>query len=133
MGAHVSEGLGKLFEARGAKTSDGLRKLFRKGYQGKKNKEGFYRYDKGKKNGMRQADTEVYRILGDVPRKKMGKEEMQYRVNLMMVNEAVRCLEEGTISSPRDGDVGAILGPRVSPLSRRTVQIGSITGLLMNF
>ena len=27
-----------------------------------------------------------------------------------MVNEAVHCLEEGVISSPRDGDLGAILG-----------------------
>ena len=49
-------------------------------------------------------------MLGDVPRKKMCKQEMQYRVNLMMVNDAVCCLEEGFISSPRDGDVGAILG-----------------------
>jgi len=59
---------------------------------------------------MYRQDTEVYRILENVPRKKMGKEEMQYRICLMMVNEAVRCLEEGIISSPRDGDVGAILG-----------------------
>jgi 3-hydroxyacyl-CoA dehydrogenase/enoyl-CoA hydratase/3-hydroxybutyryl-CoA epimerase len=27
-----------------------------------------------------------------------------------MVNEAVYCLQEGVISSPRDGDLGAILG-----------------------
>ena len=28
----------------------------------------------------------------------------------VMINEAVHCLGEGVISSPRDGDLGAILG-----------------------
>ena len=32
------------------------------------------------------------------------------RLSLLMVNEAVHCLDEGVIASPRDGDVGAILG-----------------------
>jgi 3-hydroxyacyl-CoA dehydrogenase/enoyl-CoA hydratase/3-hydroxybutyryl-CoA epimerase len=36
--------------------------------------------------------------------------EIQDRLALLMVNEAVHCLQEGVISSPRDGDLGAILG-----------------------
>jgi len=92
------------------KTSDGLPKLFDNGYLGKKNKKGFYRYDAPKVKGMRPANEAVYPILGNAPRKAFAREEIQNRISLMMVNEAVLCLEEGIISSPGDGDVGAILG-----------------------
>jgi 3-hydroxyacyl-CoA dehydrogenase/enoyl-CoA hydratase/3-hydroxybutyryl-CoA epimerase len=36
--------------------------------------------------------------------------EIETRCVLAMINEAVRCLEEGIIASPRDGDVGAVFG-----------------------
>ncbi len=110
VGAHVAQDLGREFKARGAAPSSALPVLFSKGYKGKKNKKGFYRYDKPKKKGMRLPDPEVYRLLGDLPRREFPMEEIQHRVSLMMVNEAVHCLQEGIISSPRDGDVGAILG-----------------------
>lgn len=55
-------------------------------------------------------NDEVYALLGNLPRREFPVEEIQHRVSLMMVNEAVHCLQEGIISSPRDGDVGAILG-----------------------
>lgn len=110
VGAHVSKGLGPMFEARGAKPSAGLGRLYEMGYYGKKNKKGFYRYDLKKKKGMRPIDTKVLEILRSAPQRRAETHEIQDRVSLMMINEALLCLQEGIIASPRDGDTGAILG-----------------------
>jgi 3-hydroxyacyl-CoA dehydrogenase / enoyl-CoA hydratase / 3-hydroxybutyryl-CoA epimerase len=76
--------------------------------KGRKNRRGFYRYDEdGTRKGV---DQDVYSTLGLGPRRKMPREEIQRRVSLAFVNEATRCLEEGILRSPRDGDMGAVLG-----------------------
>jgi 3-hydroxyacyl-CoA dehydrogenase/enoyl-CoA hydratase/3-hydroxybutyryl-CoA epimerase len=77
------------------------------GRKGRKNGRGFYRYDDGERKGV---DETVYDLLGVAPTGEIGREEIQDRLILQMINEAARCLEEGVLRSARDGDVGAIMG-----------------------
>jgi 3-hydroxyacyl-CoA dehydrogenase/enoyl-CoA hydratase/3-hydroxybutyryl-CoA epimerase len=55
----------------------------------------------------RSANPFVY---GDVPRRGFPESSLQDRLVLLFVNEAIRCLDEGVLASPTDGDVGAVLG-----------------------
>ena len=56
-------------------------------------------------------DASVYDLLPHgAQRTEIDAEEIQQRCVLAMVNEAARCLEEGVLRSPRDGDVGAVFG-----------------------
>ena len=86
-----------------------LRKVVEAGRLGRKGKSGFYSYDaEGKKGGV---DDSVYRLYSSgVVRPDVSLAEIESRCVLAMVNEAVRCLEEGIIRSARDGDVGAVFG-----------------------
>ncbi len=74
---------------------------------GRKNGKGFYRYEDGKKAG---PDESAYAVFGKPARTSLPREEIQERLALTMVNEAIRTLEEGVLRSARDGDVGAVLG-----------------------
>jgi 3-hydroxyacyl-CoA dehydrogenase/enoyl-CoA hydratase/3-hydroxybutyryl-CoA epimerase len=96
------------------------------GRYGRKSQKGFYTYDKEGKKG--EVDQSVYAIFlppGTVPVVKsitppVGPEtpvipempavQVQQRTVLAMLNEAARCLSDGIIKSPRDGDVGAVFG-----------------------
>ncbi len=109
VGAHVTDVLATLFEARGARATDAMKKLAEAGYLGKKNRKGFYIYNKGKKKS-REVNAEIYRFFGGSPRKTMAVPVIQKRLAYMMMNEAAYCLQENILTSPMDGDLGAILG-----------------------
>ncbi|HEU4641593.1 MAG TPA: fatty acid oxidation complex subunit alpha FadJ [Gemmatimonadaceae bacterium] len=89
--------------------SESLARVLADGRTGRKGGKGFYRYDaSGKKAGV---DQSVYQLLPTgTNRVEVPVVEMQQRCTLAMVNEAVRCLEEGILRSPRDGDIGAVFG-----------------------
>ena len=87
---------------------DIIEKMVGDGRLGRKNGKGFYRFgDDGKKAGVDEA---VYALIGSPAPKSLERAEIQDRLGLMMVNEAVRTLEEGVLHSARDGDVGAVMG-----------------------
>jgi 3-hydroxyacyl-CoA dehydrogenase / enoyl-CoA hydratase / 3-hydroxybutyryl-CoA epimerase len=84
-----------------------VQKMVDDGRLGRKNGRGFFRYEKGKKAG---PDESVYALIGAPQRRDVPKGEIQERLGLGMINEAVRCLEDGILRSARDGDVGAVMG-----------------------
>jgi 3-hydroxyacyl-CoA dehydrogenase/enoyl-CoA hydratase/3-hydroxybutyryl-CoA epimerase len=86
-----------------------LTRVVADGRLGRKAQRGFYRYDAaGKRQG---PDASVYALTAaGAPRRAVLAEEVRRRTILPLLNEAVRCLEEGIIASPRDGDIGAIFG-----------------------
>ncbi|MEX1310775.1 MAG: 3-hydroxyacyl-CoA dehydrogenase NAD-binding domain-containing protein [Candidatus Sulfomarinibacteraceae bacterium] len=110
VGAHVAADLGAAFAERGLGSSDALPKMYEAGFEGRKNGRGFYLYPKKKKKGPKPVNTDVYRFFGGPDRRPVAPDEIRDRMALLMVNEAVHCLDEGIIASAEDGDLGAILG-----------------------
>ena len=86
-----------------------LQRLLDSGRTGRKSKQGFYKYDaNGKRRGV---DDAIYAFTpAGAARRTVSREDIQRRTVLPMLNEAVRCLEDGIIRSARDGDVGAVFG-----------------------
>jgi 3-hydroxyacyl-CoA dehydrogenase/enoyl-CoA hydratase/3-hydroxybutyryl-CoA epimerase len=89
--------------------SEALQGVINAGRFGRKSKKGFYLYDsQGRKGGV---DSSVYEIFAaGREHAEIPEDDIQRRTVYAMLNEAARCLEDGIIRSPRDGDVGAVFG-----------------------
>jgi 3-hydroxyacyl-CoA dehydrogenase/enoyl-CoA hydratase/3-hydroxybutyryl-CoA epimerase len=84
------------------------------GRLGRKSKAGFYAYDEaGKRQGLWEGLTERYPAADAQPE----LTEVQHRLLMAQVLEAVRALEDGVLTDIREGDVGAILGWGFAPWS----------------
>ncbi len=110
VGAHIMSGeLADFAKKReGARSNDAIIKMFKDGYHGKKNKRGFYKYNEaGKKEDI---DENIYKYFGNPTRKEFLQETIQHRMSMMMINEALYCLQENILENATDGDVGAVFG-----------------------
>ncbi|MBG5920775.1 fatty acid oxidation complex subunit alpha FadB [Providencia stuartii] len=80
---------------------------------GQKNGKGFYQYEKDKKGKPKKVDDpETDALLASISKGKRSftKEEIIARMMIPMINEVVRCLEEGIIQSPADADIALVYG-----------------------
>ena len=93
------------------KTSTATKKLTAAGYLGQKSGQGFYRYEKEQgRTQKKEVNETIYAFFGGARRSTRDDAGIQERLALLMVNEAVSCLEEGILATPRDGDLGAVFG-----------------------
>lgn len=84
------------------------------GRMGKKSNAGFYSYDAaGKREGLWSGLEAHWPVAEAQP----GLVEVQHRLLMAQVLEAVRALEDGVLMDIREGDVGAILGWGFAPWS----------------
>ncbi|EML1937924.1 fatty acid oxidation complex subunit alpha FadB [Providencia stuartii] len=80
---------------------------------GQKNGKGFYQYEKDKKGKPKKVDDPATdALLASISKGKRSftKEEIIARMMIPMINEVVRCLEEGIIQSPADADIALVYG-----------------------
>jgi 3-hydroxyacyl-CoA dehydrogenase/enoyl-CoA hydratase/3-hydroxybutyryl-CoA epimerase len=102
VGKVMHEGFGERMAPPGA-----VGEVLAAGRLGRKNRQGFYTYGKGKKH----VDETVYDLLpGGRDRKAFPPQEIVERVALPMVNEAIRCVGERVVRSARDADMAAVFG-----------------------
>ncbi len=124
---HAGETLGRAFGER-LPAATVVADLVGTGATGRRSGRGFYLWPRGgplaslpgplapfSRRPARVPNPDVERLLGHPAPRSFSDEAIQERLVLLFVVEAVRCLEEGVLRSPTDGDLGAVLGVGFPP------------------
>ena len=78
---------------------------------GQKNGKGFYDYGTDKRGKPTKVPSPVaYDLIGNTEHKDFSADEIITRLMIPMVNEVVRCLEEGIVDTAAEADMGLIYG-----------------------
>ena len=132
VGAHVMSGnMAELLIGReGFKINYSMPKMFDAGLHGRKAKKGFYNYAM-KKGRLRKTlpNQDVYQYFGNPSPKKIDRKEIEERTMLMLLNEAVWCIEDNILQNPKDGDIGGVFGVGFLPWSGGPFSYMNLLGL----
>jgi 3-hydroxyacyl-CoA dehydrogenase len=83
----------------------------KQGVLGRKSGRGFYLYDPANKKGANSVNQDlVAPLLSSSPPKSLNAEKIQWRLMLIMANEAARVLEQRVASSAEAIDLSVLLG-----------------------
>jgi len=98
---------------------------------GQKNGFGFYAYSKDKKGKPKKdVDPKAYELLASFADKKdFSAEEIIARCMTPMINETIRCLEEGIVGSAAEADMGLIYGLGFPPFRGGVLRYVDTIGL----
>ncbi len=99
---------------------DAIDALFDANRFGQKNGLGFWRYKEDSKGKpKKEEDVVVDDLLAKVsqPKRDFSEEEIIARMMIPMVNEVVRCLEEGIIATPAEADMALVYGLGFPPFN----------------
>lgn len=111
---HAEQVMAQGFPERMSKTGkNAIDVMYEQQRFGQKNGKGFYQYEKDKKGKPKKVnDPQTDELLNSICKAKRSftKEEIIARMMAPMINEVVRCLEEGIIQSPADADIALVYG-----------------------
>ena len=117
--AHAGETVARAFGDR-LPAATVVARLVESGKTGRKAGAGFYLWRKPPpvpkplraivRGANRVPNPAVYGLVGPTQPRSIPQSEIEDRLVLLFVNEAIRCLDEGVLQSPTEGDLGAVLG-----------------------
>jgi 3-hydroxyacyl-CoA dehydrogenase/enoyl-CoA hydratase/3-hydroxybutyryl-CoA epimerase/enoyl-CoA isomerase len=111
---HCTDVMAAGFPTRMAKLdNDPVAAMYKADRYGQKNGVGFYAYSKDAKGKPKKdIDPAALSLLGGIAadKQEFSSEEIIARVMVPMINETIRCLEEGIVASAAEADMGLIYG-----------------------
>ncbi len=93
--------------------------------RGKRFGKGFYDYPENGKKHLWPGLAEVYPLADPQP----SPDEVRKRLLYVQALDTVRCLDEGVLTHPADGDIGSILGWGFPPYTGGTLSLIETVGL----
>lgn len=113
-------------------TGDPVNVLFSHGHFGQKNNRGFYQYQKDKRGKVvkqpSQDMAKLFPVNNDI-NSALTSDSIIDRLMIPMVNEVIRCLEEGVVSSAAEADMGLIYGLGFPPFRGGPIRYLETLGL----